>query len=103
MGKEQGSIIAEFAIFPTSEGASVSRFVKEAIRIIEESGLKNVTGGMSTTVEAPDFESLFRVIEQTDEAMVKMGAGRIHVDLRIDHRLDKPTSIETKLKAVGKS
>jgi uncharacterized protein YqgV (UPF0045/DUF77 family) len=35
--------------------------------------------------------------------MVKMGAGRIHVDLRIDHRLDKPTSIDTKLKAVGKS
>jgi uncharacterized protein (TIGR00106 family) len=103
MGKEQGSIIAEFAIFPTSEGASVSPFVKEAIRIIEESGLKSATGGMSTTIEAPDFESLFRVIEQTDEVMVKMGAGRIHVDLRIDHRLDKPTSIEAKLKAIGKS
>jgi uncharacterized protein (TIGR00106 family) len=103
MGKEQGSIIAEFAIFPTSEGASVSPFVKEAIRVIEESGLKSVTGGMSTTIEAPDLDTLFKVIQQTDEVLVKMGAKRIHVDLRIDHRLDKKTTIEAKLKAVGKS
>jgi uncharacterized protein (TIGR00106 family) len=103
MGKEQGSIIAEFAIFPTSEGASVSPFVKEAIRVIENSGLKSVTGGMSTTIEAPDLDTLFKVIEKTDEVLVKMGAKRIHVDLRIDHRLDKKTTIEAKLKAVGKS
>ncbi|MCJ7805038.1 MTH1187 family thiamine-binding protein [Patescibacteria group bacterium] len=101
--KEQTMIIAEFAIFPTSEGASVSRFVKEAIRVIEDSGLKSVTGGMSTAIEAPDLESLFRVIGQADEALVKMGAKRIHVDLRIDHRLDKKATIESKLKAVGKS
>lgn len=103
MGKEQGSIIAEFAIFPTSEGASVSPFVKEAIRVIENSGLKSVTGGMSTVIEAPDFESLFSVIRQADEAMLKMGAKRIHIDLRVDHRLDKDATIESKLKAVGKS
>jgi len=101
--KEQTVIIAEFAIFPTSEGASVSRFVKEAVRVIEDSGLKSVTGGMSTVIEAPDLASLFRVIGQTDEALVKMGAKRIYVDLRIDHRLDKKATIESKLKAIGKS
>ena len=39
-------IIASLAIFPTSEGASVSRYVKEVIRIVEESGLKSATGGL---------------------------------------------------------
>ena len=34
-------IIASLAIFPTSEGISVSKYVKEAIRVIEASGLKN--------------------------------------------------------------
>ena len=101
--KEQTMIIAELAIFPTSEGASVSRFVKEAVRVIEDSGLKSVTGGMSTVIEAPDLASLFRVIGQADEALVKMGAKRIHVDLRIDHRLDKKATIKSKLKAIGKS
>jgi uncharacterized protein (TIGR00106 family) len=95
-------IIAEFAIFPTSEGASVSRYVKEAIRVIEASGLRNETGGMSTTIEAPDLESLFRVIAKAHEALVGLGAKRIHIDLRVDHRLDKEATIASKLRAVGK-
>jgi uncharacterized protein (TIGR00106 family) len=95
-------IIAEFAIFPTSEGVSVSKYVKEAVKVIESSGLKQETGGMSTTIEAPDLDTLFKVIENCHKAMVKMGAQRIHIDLRIDHRLDVEASIESKLKAIGK-
>lgn len=95
-------IIAELAIFPTSEGASVSRFVKEAVRAIEESGLKSETGGMSTTIEAPDLPALFQVIARAHETLVKMGVRRIHIDLRVDHRLDKEASISSKLKAIGK-
>lgn len=95
-------IIANFAIFPTSEGSSVSPYVKEAITIIEDSGLKNETGGMSTVIEAPDLSTLFKVIEKAHEAIVKMGAKRIHIDLNIDHRLDKEASIDSKLKSIGK-
>jgi uncharacterized protein (TIGR00106 family) len=95
-------ILAELAIFPTSEGISVSRFVQEAIKVIEKSGLKTETGGMSTTIESPDLASLFRVIEDAHRAIVKMGAKRIHIDLRVDHRLDREASIESKLRAVGK-
>jgi len=95
-------IIANFAIFPTSEGVSVSKYVKEAIRVIEASGLKNETGGMSTVIEAPDLATLFKVIEKAHEVMVKMGARRIHVDLNVDHRLDTDATIDTKLKSVGK-
>jgi uncharacterized protein (TIGR00106 family) len=96
-------IIAELAVFPTSEGSSVSRYVREVIRVIEESGLKSETGGMSTTIEVPDLAALWRIIEAADAVLVRMGAARIHVDLRIDHRLDKDASISTKKAAVGKS
>lgn len=95
-------IIAELAIFPTSEGTSVSRFVKEAVRVIEESGLKSETGGMSTTIEAPDLAALFRVIGEIHDVLVRMGVKRIHVDLRVDHRLDKEATIESKLRSLGK-
>lgn len=95
-------IIANFAIFPTSEGVSVSKYVKEAIRVIEASGLKNETGGMSTVIEAPDLATLFKVIEKAHEVMVKKGARRIHIDLNVDHRLDTDATIDTKLKSVGK-
>ncbi len=96
-------IIASLAIFPTSEGASVSRYVKEVIKIIEASGLKNSTGGMNTAIEAPDLGSLFKVIEACHQKLKDMGAQRIHIDLNVDHRLDKDASIHSKLKAVDKA
>ena len=95
-------IIANFAIFPTSEGVSVSKYVKVGIRVIEASGLKTETGGMSTVIEAPDLATLFKVIEKAHEAMVKMGARRIHIDLNVDHRLDSDATIDSKLKSIGK-
>jgi uncharacterized protein (TIGR00106 family) len=96
-------IIASLAIFPTSEGASVSKYVNEVIRIIEHSGLKSYTGGMSTTIEATDLKSLFHVIEKCHDKLVDMNAKRIHVDLHIDHRLDKESSVQKKLKSIGKT
>ncbi len=96
-------IIASLAIFPTSEGVSVSRYVKEVIKVIDESGLKSRTGGMNTTIEAPDLETLFKVIQKAHAVLVNMGARRIHIDLNVDHRLDKEASIDSKLKALGKS
>lgn len=95
-------VIGELAIFPTSEGVSASKYVKEALNVIENSGLHHETGGMSTVIEAPDMDSLLKVVKQCHEAIVKMGARRIHLDLRIDHRLDKEATIESKLKAIGK-
>ena len=95
-------IIGELSIFPTSEGASVSKYVKEAIKIIEASGLEHETGGMSTTIEAPDLETLFDIIKKCHKALVKMGVKRIHIDLKVDHRLDKDATIESKLKSLGK-
>ena len=95
-------IIGELAIFPTSEGVSVSKYVKEAVKVIESSGLHHETGGMATLIEAPDMESLLKVVKECHEAVVKMGARRIHLDLRVDHRLDTEATIESKLKAIGK-
>jgi uncharacterized protein (TIGR00106 family) len=95
-------VIGELSIFPTSEGASVSQYVKEVLKVIEGSGLYHETGGMSTTIEAPDIETLFNIVEKCHEVLVKRGVKRIHIDLKVDHRLDKDATIKSKLKAVGK-
>lgn len=96
-------ILGELAIFPTSEGSSVSKYVKEVVRVIENSGLKSYTGGMATTIEAPNLRALFDVIEETDRILVEMGAQRIHIDLRVDHRLDKEATVKSKLEALKKT
>jgi uncharacterized protein (TIGR00106 family) len=96
-------ILGELAIFPTSEGSSVSKYVKEVIKVIENSGLKSYTGGMATTIEAPSLRALFDVIEETDRVLAEMGAQRIHIDLRVDHRLDKEATVKSKLEALKKT
>lgn len=95
-------IIAEFSIFPTSEGSSVSRYVREVIKVIENSGLNYEVGAMSTTVEAPDLKSILNLVSACDQILVEMGARRIHLDLHLDHRLDREATIDSKLKAIGK-
>lgn len=95
-------VIAELSIFPTSEGASVSKYVREVIKVIESSGLRSETGAMATTIEAPDLETILKVVSECHKKLVELGVRRIHIDLRVDHRLDKEATIESKLKAVGK-
>jgi len=93
-------IIAELAIFPTSEGISVSKYVRKAIEVIRASGLNHETGAMSTSMEAETLDDIFDVIKKAHDAMVEMGAKRIHIDLRIDHRLDRDATMEYKKRAV---
>jgi len=99
---ERTMIIAEFSIFPTSEGVSVSKYVKEVINVIKSSGLKHETGGISTTIEAPDMDTLLKLIKKCHEALLSMDVKRIHIDLKVDHRLDKDATIESKLKSLEK-
>lgn len=96
-------IIAEFAIFPTSEGTSVSKYVKKVVSAIEQSGLHSKTGAMSTVIEAPTLDEIFNVVKKCHEVLVTMGVKRIHLDLRIDHRLDKDATMESKLQSIGKN
>lgn len=95
-------IIAELSVFPTSEGPSLSRYVREVIKVIENSGLHYETGAMSTTVEAPDLNSILNLVAACDRVLAEMGAKRIHLDLHLDHRLDREATIDSKLKAIGK-
>ena len=95
-------IIAEVSITPLGVGTSVSAYVKEAVRVIEQSGLKNMTGGMSTTIEAPDLDTLFGVIKAAEEAVVCAGASRVSLYLKVDDRRDKDATIEKKLRSLGK-
>jgi uncharacterized protein YqgV (UPF0045/DUF77 family) len=52
---------------------------------------------MSTALEADSIETILRAVKQAHAALLKMGAQRIAVQLRIDHRLDKPETIEYKV------
>ena len=95
-------IIAEVAIFPTSEGASVSRYVKRALQVLNDSGLDYKSGAMATCIQAKTLQEIFNVVTHMHEAIKEMGAERLHIGLRIDDRLDKDATMQSKIEAIGK-
>ena len=95
-------ILASFAIFPTSVGTSVSPYVKKALLALNDTGLHHKTNAMATVIEAPDLRTLFKALAHVHDALVDMDVERIHIDLHIDHRLDKDATIRSKLSSIGK-
>jgi uncharacterized protein (TIGR00106 family) len=95
-------IVADFSMIPMGSGTSASRYVKAIHEHLKKSGVKFVPGPMSTSVEVNSFEELFRVIEAANLTLQDMGVQRIITNIRIDRRLDKEISIDSKLRAVGR-
>ncbi|MBW1668368.1 MAG: MTH1187 family thiamine-binding protein [Deltaproteobacteria bacterium] len=93
-------ILAQLSVYPIGEGTSVSRYVKKGIKVIKESGFKYEIGGMSTSLEVPDLDSLFKLVMDVHKAQLDEGAKRIIIDLKVDDRRDKEATIDTKRNAV---
>lgn len=93
-------MIAQLSVYPIGEGTSLSRFVKKGVAVVERSGYKYEIGGMSTTIEVPDLDTLFRLVKEVHAAHVAEGASRVTIDLKVDDRRDKEATIESKKAAV---
>ena len=93
-------VLGQFSVYPLGEGTSLSRFVKKGIQVVKESGFKYEIGGLSTTVEVPDLDSLFELVKKVHQAHLAEGAKRIVIDLKVDDRRDKDATIDTKRNAV---
>ena len=94
-------IVAEVSIAPFGVGTSLSRYVKEAVRALHESGLKVTPCPMGTVLEAPDLGSILRAVETAHDAVRAAGGERISITLKVDARYDKDASAEEKLRSIG--
>ncbi|HPJ30238.1 MAG TPA: MTH1187 family thiamine-binding protein [Methanothrix sp.] len=93
-------IVAELSMIPMGTGTSASSYVRAVHQVLKKSGLRFVPGPMCTVVEAGSMAEIFEVVERADQALAGMGVGRIISSVKIDHRLDKEISIETKMGAI---
>ena len=93
-------ILAQLSVYPIGEGTSLSRFVKEGVKVIKESGYTYEIGGMSTAIEVPDLDALFSLIKKVHQAHLEAGGQRILIDLKVDDRRDKDATIGSKRNSV---
>jgi len=81
-------IIAQVTISPLDKGVNVGKYVREAVKVIEESGLKYQVCSMATEIEAPDVETLFEVVKKAEQAVIDAGSQRVITTVKLDHRVD---------------
>lgn len=89
-------MIAQLSVYPVGDGTSLGRFVRKGIAVIKESGYTYEVGGMSTSVEVPDLDALFDLVKKVHAAHVAEGAQRVIIDLKVDDRRDKDSTIRSK-------
>ena len=93
-------VIVQFSIVPIGEGASVSRYVAEALKKVEGSGLRFQLTPMSTILEADSLGNAMEVILKAHEALFDSGAERVVTDIKIDDRRGKSRRMENKVEKV---
>lgn len=90
----------EISVVPLGTGTpSLSRYVAEVVRVVDESGLEYQLGPMGTVVVG-DAEQLFQLARRMHEQPFAQGALRVSTSLKIDDRRDQPLTIEGKVRAV---
>ena len=78
---------------------SVSDYVAGAVRILKEAGIKYELTPMNTIIEG-DLEKLLALAQRMHCSAFDAGAKRVVTTIRIDERIDKPLTLEGKVKAV---
>ncbi len=92
--------IVDISVVPIgTKTPGVSEYVKEAVRMIKESGLKYHIAPMGTSVEG-DLEEIFQLIQKIHEVMMTMGCQRLLTTIKIDDRRDKKQTMEEKVAKV---
>lgn len=92
-------VIIDFTVVPVGAGVSLSRYVAACEKVLAESGLTYDLHANGTNVEG-EWEDVFAAIRRCHETLHAMGVPRIHTDIKLGTRVDRPQQMADKLKSV---
>ena len=98
-------ITCDFTILPVgTQTTGCKEYVRAAVQSIEESGLSYQLTGMGTQIEARNLNELYSTIADAQEAVFKLGIGRVYTVIKIDDRRDAENrTLNAKVDSVKKS
>ncbi|MCX7830217.1 MAG: MTH1187 family thiamine-binding protein [Acidobacteria bacterium] len=88
-------VIAEISFIPIGTGLSLSIYIANALKIIEESGLKYEFHSMGTNIEG-EWDDIIKILEKCHKKLFEMGVLRISTNVKFSLRQDKPPSMDSK-------
>jgi uncharacterized protein (TIGR00106 family) len=94
--------IAAVSISPVGVGASVSRYVVAALRVVHEQNLVRYRlDPMFTTLEG-ELGAIYSLIQCMQDAVFAEGAVRVSTVIKIDDRRDREVRMEEKVATVAR-
>ncbi len=88
-------MIVDFTISPVGVGESLSSYVADMFKIIQESGLSYEQHSMGTNIEG-NWDEVMTVIKECKDRMLQQ-ANRISVSIKIDERKGVTNGISNKV------
>mmetsp|Transcript_16342 Transcript_16342/g.26989 ORF Transcript_16342/g.26989 Transcript_16342/m.26989 type:complete len:123 (+) Transcript_16342:116-484(+) len=99
--RSMSTCVAEVVVFPIGTGSpSVSKYVTECQKILEQSNVKHQLTPMGTVIEGT-IDEVFATVKKLHEAPFSdKEVQRVYTILHLDDRRDKHLTMEGKIKAV---
>lgn len=91
-------VLAEFSMFPTDKGESVSKYVSQIIDLIDKSGIEYRLTPMGTVIEGTP-EEVFGLIQACLKTL-EPHCNRIYSNIKIDYRKGSDSRMRTKIAKV---
>jgi uncharacterized protein (TIGR00106 family) len=92
--------IVEISVIPLgTKTPSVSKYVAEALKVLEKEDIKYELTSMGTIVEG-DLDKILDLVKKMHETIFDKEVQRVVTIIKINDRRDKPLSMEGKVKSV---
>ena len=92
-------VIADLCLVPIGIGVSVSKEIAACEQVLTEAGLKTRLHAYGTNIEG-EWDAVFAAIKRCHEVVHAMGAARISSNLRFGTRIDRPQTMDDKVRSV---
>jgi uncharacterized protein (TIGR00106 family) len=91
-------VLAEFSMFPTDKGESVSAYVSQIIDYIDKSGINYKLTPMGTVLEG-NWDEVMDVISNCFK-ILEPQANRIYSTIKIDYRKGEQSRMSSKINKI---
>jgi uncharacterized protein (TIGR00106 family) len=92
-------VIVDFTVVPVGAGISLSPYIAACEKVLAESGLTYELHANGTNVEG-EWEQVFTAIRRCHDTLHAMGVPRIHTNIKLGTRTDRPQTMADKIASV---
>jgi uncharacterized protein (TIGR00106 family) len=94
-------MLAEFSVVPLGKGESVSQYVAECLKIVEESGIHYRINPMGTVLEG-DYDEVMNIVKKCHLRVMDL-CPRVITSVKIDDRKGRKGMLDSKVRSVEKN